>query len=365
MTRLGIIGLGAVTRNIHLPAYAQLGARLQIVGGSDPDAAARDTATRRGVPRAFASAEEMLDQTRPDVVAVCTPPALHRAHVELALAAGCHALCEKPLADTLEDADAIIEAARRAARLVVVNSQFPAMRIHEAARAMIGTPEFGRLRYVHGWHTMIPTAHTEAGWRGELRQRLGFEFGIHVFEVIRSFFGGAVPERVVAHMPRPEPGVAWDAINLVAMDFADGRAASFVLDRLSKGRERYLDFRLDGEHAAIHTSIGGQLRAGVGMHTRERRPFLDLRLVAGGQARLETGTRGRVLAKDGQNPFASATARHLGRFLDAIEGGTRPPGDAADHRATLALVFAAYASAERGAAVDTAEFITMAPATVR
>ena len=364
MTRLAIVGLGAVTRNIHLPAYCQLATRIEIVGGSDPDPAARELATTRGVPKAFATVEELIEQTRPDLVAVCTPPALHRSHVELALAAGCHVLCEKPLADTLAEADAIVDAARRAGRMVVVNSQFPAMGIHEAARRMVGSPEFGRLLYVHGWHTMIPTAHTEAGWRGELRQRLGFEFGIHVFECIRSFFDGAVPQRVLAHMPRPEPGVSWDAINLVAMDFADGRGASFMLDRLSKGTERYLDFRLDGERAAIHTSIGGQVRAELGMHTRERRPFLDVRFVAGGQARLTNGTRSRVLAKDGQNPFASATARQLGRFLDAIESGTRPPCDAAYHRETLALVFAAYAAAERGAAVDVAEF-SAAPVAAR
>lgn len=140
------------------------------------------------------------------------------------------------------------------------------------------------------------------------------------------------------------------------MDFADGRAASVVLDRLSKGRERYLDMRLDGERAAIHTSIGGQLRAGFGMHTRERRPFIDVRFVGGGRAVLEDGNRSQVLANDGQNPFASATAVHLGAFLDALASGTVPPATARDNRNSLALVFAAYRSAEDGRSVDVASF---------
>jgi predicted dehydrogenase len=353
--KLAIIGLGAVTRNIHLPACKALGGRITVVGGSDPDADARATATRLGVPAVFADAGEMIARIRPDMVAICSPPDLHRQHAELALSAECHVFCEKPLASTLEDADAIVIAGERHGRQVVVNNQFPAMRIHQAARARIDSPSFGKLLYLHAWHTMRPTAHTEAGWRGTMSRRLGMEFGIHVLDLVRFFFG-ATPTRLQAHMPRPDPGVGWDAINLVAMDFADGRAASVVLDRLSKGRERYLDMRLDGERAAIHTSIGGQVRAAFGMHTRERRPFIDVRFVGGGRAVLEDGNRSEVIATDGQNPFASATAVHLGAFLDALAAGTVPPATARDNRNSLALVFAAYRSAEDGRSVDVASF---------
>src|SRR5207247_1299316 len=151
-----------------------------------------------------------------------------------------HVFCEKPLAESLGDADAMIAAAAAANRLVVVNSEFPAMTIHRAARDLIDSPEFGRLRYLHAWHTMHPTPITEAGWRAGMSRRLGLEFGIHVFDLVRFFFG-ADPTRVLAHLPSPDPAIRWDPVNLVALDFADGRAASFVLDRLSRGAERYLD----------------------------------------------------------------------------------------------------------------------------
>lgn len=361
MRRVAIIGLGAVTRNLHLPAYASLSARVAVVGGSDPDPQARSWAGGRGVPEVFADPGEMIERTRPDIVVVCSPPDLHREHAELGLRAGCHVFCEKPLATTLEDADAIIAAAEASGLQVVVNNQFPAMRIHRAARDHIGTPEFGRLLYLHAWHTMRPTSHTEAGWRGSMRRRLGMEFGIHVLDLVRFFFG-EMPTRIMAHMPRPDAGVAWDAINLVAMEFGDGRAASAVLDRLSKGPERYLDFRLDGEHAAIHTSIGGQVLAAVGMHTRQRRPFVDLRLVGGGRAVLERGIRPRVLATDPQNPFAPATARHFAAFLDALDTGGAPPASARYNRESLRLVFAAYRSAEDGRTIDVSTFMPLPPA---
>ena len=356
MTRVAFIGFGAAVRNIHWPAYKRLGARVTIVGACDPAPSARAAAEQHGIA-AYSDPQELLERTAPEIVAVVSPPSLHRAHTELALAAGCHVFCEKPLADSLEDADAIVQAAVAAGRQVVVNNEFPAMRIHRAAHAAIGTPAFGRLLYLHAWHTNRPTTHTEAGWRGSMQHRLGLEFGIHVFDLVRYFFD-ATPSRIIAHAPRADPSVDWSAIQVVAMEFRDGRAASFVLDRVSRGPERYLDIRLDGERAAVHTSIGGQLRAAIGLHTRRRRPFLDVRIVGGGRAVLQEGERERLLATDGRNPLATATSVHFAAFLDALEQGTRPPAAAADNRHSLALVFAAQQSAEEGRPVDLPSYET-------
>jgi predicted dehydrogenase len=221
---------------------------------------------------------------------------------------------------------------------------------------MINSPEFGRLLYLHASQTFNTKEKTEAGWRGSLQQRVCFEFGIHVFELMRYFFD-ETPVRILAHMPQPDPRVNCDAINIVSVEFSDGRAASMVLDRLSKGPERYLDMRLDGERAAIHTSIGGELQLSAGMHTQEKRPYLSLELAKGGKATIQKGKKSRVIARDGFNPFASATAAHFGNFIDAIEGGFTPRCTARDNRDTLALVFAAYDSANLGKAVDTSTYL--------
>src|SRR5260370_27835353 len=47
---------------------------------------------------------------------------------------------------------------------------------------IIGSSEFGRLLFLQAWQSFRPTDHTEAGWRGELKRRLCFEFGIYVFQ---------------------------------------------------------------------------------------------------------------------------------------------------------------------------------------
>jgi len=360
MVRVAIIGLGAVTRNIHLPAYTQLKDRVTLVGGCDVDPVAQDMArTKWKLPYVCNDARDLIDKTKPDIVSVCTPPALHLENSTLALNSGCHVFCEKPLADNLQQADEIIEACEKTRRIVVVNNQFPYMKIHTAAKRSMGTPQFGKLLYLHAWQTFLPTEATEAGWRGKLKRRVCFEFGIHVFELMRFFFADT-PVKLMAHMPVPAPKAESDVINVVCAEFADGRAASMILNRLTKGPERYLDLRLDGESASIHTSIGGRIALTAGIHTRTRRPFLEWRFAQGGQAILQVGNRSRVIARDPINPFASATAVHLGNFLDAIHSGGTPPGNARDNRNTLGMVAAAYDSARLGRTVEMSDYLAKA-----
>lgn len=351
--RLAVVGLGAVTRNIHFPAYARVPEAVEVVGGCDVDPAARARLVGQ-VPAVFESMAEMIAATRPDIVAICTPPSLHLAQAKEALAAGCHVFLEKPMVESLAEADALIEAADAAGREVVVNCQFPFMATYQAARAQIGTEAFGDLLFLHATQTFRRTDDTEGGWRGEMTRRLGFEFGVHVFELVRFFFG-QTPSTVTAHVPAI-PGEHADVVNTVAFGFPDGRAASVVLDRLSKGPHRYLDLTIDGELASIATSIGGELRFEVGLHTAARRPFGGLHIVKGGKAVLQSGDRERVIAKEGINPFATATARHVAQFVEAIRRGAQPLVTARDHRDTLALALAVYASAEAGRTVDVAEF---------
>ena len=352
MIRVAIIGLGAVTRNIHLPAYSQLGDQVTVVAGCDTDRTARTLALRKWhLPEVYDHPQEMIEKTRPDVVSICTPPSLHHEQSVLALNYGCHVFCEKPLAESLSQVDEIIQASDRSKRFVVVNNQFPYMNIHMASKKFIGSPEFGRLLFLQAWQTFRPTGITEAGWRSKMKRRVCFEFGVHVFELIRFFFEDN-PVRVFAHMSDPSPEISRESVNVISLEFKDGRSACIVLNRLSKGPERYLDMRLDGEFASIHTSIGGEVRFEIGIHTRERRPFLGFSFIKGGKALLQNGNRSKIIARDGLNPFASATAAHFRNFINTIENGGIPRGTARDNRNTLALAFAAYDSAQSGRVIE-------------
>jgi predicted dehydrogenase len=340
--------LGAAASSIHLPAISKL-QQLEIVGGCDP----QQLGGQRRFP-VFASAEELLERIQPDLVVIATPPSSHFELVRLGLAAGCHVFCEKPLTETLAQANELSTLAAQAGRCVFVNSEFPWMSIHSAAKRAMNADEFGRLQFVSMHQTFVVTKETEHGWRGEEVQRTFKEFGTHVLDLACYFFD-EYPKALRARMPRPAGRATPDLLNIIELEFSGDRFALIVLDRLNKGRHRYLDIRLDGERAAIETSIGGRLRASAGIHAKSRSPFLDFDFALGGRARFYRGERHTTLATAPLDLFASATALLLGEALSAIERGDRPPCALPESIRTLEMLLACYESA---ADLQTREFGT-------
>lgn len=340
--RMAVVGLGAAARSIHLPAIRKL-AGLELVGGVDPHV---DKAAF-GFP-VYGSLADLVAATPPDIVAIVTPPASHRALTLEALAAGAHVFCEKPFVLTLDEGREVIAAA--AGRHVVVNNEFRFMNVHEAARAAIGTPAFGDLLFVSMHQTFLVTEATEKGWRGESRQRTCFEFGTHALDLCRYLFGEE-PRSISARMPRPGRPDGPDYLNLIQLEFSGDRVAHITLDRLSRGPHRYLDIRLDGTRACIETRLGGRAEVALGIRGGSRRPFARLDLAPSASADLWVGERRRRLATDPLDLFPHATAKLLGAMVAAIRDGRPPPCGAADNLNTLALMLAAYRSSEAGGAM--------------
>jgi D-apiose dehydrogenase len=338
--RIAIAGLGESLRHIHLPAYQRIPG-LEVVGGCDP--VARPGAFLFPL---FASVPEMLERTKPHLLTVATPSDSHFELTRLGLQAGCHVFCEKPFMDSLDEADATITLSRKVGRHVVVNNQFRFMRIHQAARERIGAPDFGNLLFVSIQQTFFVTEKTEAGWRGHDARRTGKDFGTHVLDLCRYFFGEE-PLSISARMPKGARPNGPDFLNLIQLEFSGDRVAHITLDRLSCGRHRYLDIRLDGEIGCIETSLGGRLEGSAGIRAATRRPFVNLDWAPGGRARLYRGERFSTLAREPLNVFGSATAELMKAFLAALDRGETPPCNAADNRYTLALMLAAYDSAEK------------------
>ncbi|HXM57664.1 MAG TPA: Gfo/Idh/MocA family oxidoreductase [Candidatus Dormibacteraeota bacterium] len=118
MTKVAVIGAGAMGRH-HLRVYRELeGTRLVGVADADADAAHR-LGELHGVA-CYTDHCELLDRERPDAVSVAVPTSAHFPVVMDALAAGCHVLVEKPIASTVDEGRQMIEAAARAGRTLTV-----------------------------------------------------------------------------------------------------------------------------------------------------------------------------------------------------------------------------------------------------
>lgn len=108
--RAAVIGTGAIARGSHVPALARLAeeGETEIVAAVDiAEDAVQKFCAEAGIPHAYTDLDRMLEEQRPDLVAICTPPTLHRDQTVAALRAGAWVWCEKPPVLTLADFDAV------------------------------------------------------------------------------------------------------------------------------------------------------------------------------------------------------------------------------------------------------------------
>ena len=152
--RLGLIGAGGVVQSLHTPAYKTMPERVDICAIADPLQEHRDKlAVLFGVPpdRRYEDYRDMLANADIDAVTVATPHHLHKEHVVEAASAGKDVISEKPMATSIEEADAIMEAVRanQVAYTVTLNYLFsPAILTAKKLMAgnSVGQPLFGRVQ---------------------------------------------------------------------------------------------------------------------------------------------------------------------------------------------------------------------------
>ncbi|MBC8076677.1 MAG: Gfo/Idh/MocA family oxidoreductase, partial [Chloroflexales bacterium] len=119
---IGIVGCGGIVNYAHLPAYKAHGLRVLACYDASADAA-RKTAADHAIPTVYESLDALLADDAIQIVDIAVPAWHQRAIAERALQSGKHLLCQKPLAESLVDARAIVAAGRRAGRVVAVNQQ--------------------------------------------------------------------------------------------------------------------------------------------------------------------------------------------------------------------------------------------------
>lgn len=126
MLNIAIVGTGNISHN-HIQGYLQFGQRCRIVALVDiyPEKA-HEKKTRYGLTQArvYESHQQMLaSEPDVDIVDVCTPPYVHAQISIDALEAGCHVLCEKPMAASLEECDAMIAAQQASGKTLSIIAQ--------------------------------------------------------------------------------------------------------------------------------------------------------------------------------------------------------------------------------------------------
>ncbi len=154
MVNVGIIGCGKIAQVRHITQYeANKGAR--ICGLYDINGARAGALAQEYKARAYASYEELLADEEIDAVSVCAANSVHAEITIAALKAGKHVLCEKPMAVTLEDCEAMVHAAQQNNRVLMIDQNQRLAQAHREAKRMIDAGKIGdiltfRTTFGHG-----------------------------------------------------------------------------------------------------------------------------------------------------------------------------------------------------------------------
>jgi len=144
MINIGVIGCGKIAQTRHLPEYADNSA-CKIAAVFDINMArAEETADKYGA-KAFGSYEELLAVKEVDAVSICAANAAHAEITIAAFKAGKHVLCEKPMATTFEECEAMVKAAKAAGKFLMIGHNQRLAKAHAAAHQLIVNGEIGRI----------------------------------------------------------------------------------------------------------------------------------------------------------------------------------------------------------------------------
>jgi predicted dehydrogenase len=156
--RIGIIGVGGIAQDRHIPAFLELRDICEITALSDVNIErANEAAEKYNISSVFEDYRNLFSKV--DAVCICTPNKFHSEISIAALEAGVHVLCEKPMALSAKECEAMINAAKKANKVLSIAYHYRFMKEAQAAKKVmkeVGQPLVVRVqalrrRKVPGW----------------------------------------------------------------------------------------------------------------------------------------------------------------------------------------------------------------------
>jgi len=217
--RIGIIGCGGMG-HAHATAYRS-DARARIIAVADTDRSRAQALAEKLGARAYRGHQQMLRRERLDAVSVCTPPVAHLEATLAALDAGCHVLCEKPMALNAAQAARMVKRARTRRRLLIAAF---CHRFHEPvaiARRLISEGRIGQvLQFRNRFAGMIPM---EGKWFSNPELAGGgaiIDTSIHSIDLFRYLVGD--PASVSARLATMVQEIRVEDSSMILLQTADG-----------------------------------------------------------------------------------------------------------------------------------------------
>src|SRR2546423_6316310 len=279
---MGFAGIGAAVigtgfiGTVHVEALRRIGVDVRGVLGSTPDRGAA-RAERLGVPRAYASLDELLADPTVNVVHVTSPNNLHVPQASAAVRAGKHVVCEKPLAMSAAESRGLVEVATAAGVVNAVNFNIRFYPLNQHVREVVAEGQLGEVRFVTG-HYFQDWLLFDTDWNWRLEPDKGGalravgDIGSHWLDLM-AFVTGQPIVAVMADMAtfvsaRRQPTgpvetfsteragetvsreMGTEDLASILLRFANGARGAVSVSQISPGRKNSLQWEIDGSVAA-------------------------------------------------------------------------------------------------------------------
>jgi len=335
---IGLIGSGFIMRDVHMAAYHEAGFTMVAIASRTPEHA-QTAADQWGLATVYADWKELLDDPKVEILDIAYPP---HAQLDVVREAVKHPhikgiMTQKPMATNLEDAREIVRLCEEAGVVLSVNQN---MRYDQSMRALKTLLDRGYLgEPIVAQITMHARPHWQEFIKGYDRVAI-LNMSIHHLDVFRFLFG---EPRAITVSVRTDPRTEFehaDGMAFSILEYESGLRA-ISLDNCFTWIDHGIEWRVDGAEGVAKGTIG----------------WPDY--PAGSPSTIDFTTKQQpgywFQPRWPERWFPHAFSGTMGQLMKALETGEKPELSGRDNLGTMALIEAAYRSAEEARTVELSE----------
>jgi predicted dehydrogenase len=219
---LGIVGCGTMG-GIHAQHFCAIPG-CQVIGFSDQKVESAEALARKHGGKVYAEFDQMLADPAVDAVVIATVQQAHAKQMEAALRAGRHVFCEKPVALTMEEMDAVGKLVESAKRVVMIGHQ---LRFHPVILAVQkAMPQLGGVFHLDLEMAFRISGHTGRCWENYRSGGFFMELGCHLVDLSRFLLGDI--RHVSGTTLRTDPKRVTEDFTQCLLSFSTGASASII-----------------------------------------------------------------------------------------------------------------------------------------
>ncbi len=341
--KVAVIGAGQMGKR-HVESVRRLPNTL-IVAIVDPNESAAKTAAQQlGIDHWYTDYQAMLHAQSPDVVHVCSPNAFHYTICKTLLADGVHVYCEKPLAITAQEGNALTALAQAKGCANGVNFNYRNNAMVRDMRERVLSGDAGRLFLVHGRYLQDWLMYeTDYSWRLDSQMngasRTVADIGSHWFDTVQCITGQKIvrvfAKLITVFAARKKPSqevetfaaarnatytaypVDTEDAGLILVQLQDGTLGSLTLSQISGGHKNDLAVSVDCENYSLYWEQESADRLWIGSRKDGTRlVYASPSTVSGDAQRFATLPEGHAVA------WNDALTNGIREFYLAIENDT-------------------------------------------